>query len=354
MHPVSNRENNMLKKFALAGLTAVALAATAFTVSAAEVTLKLHQMLPPQAAIPKNVLIPWAEAVKKDSGGRIEVELYHAMQLGGKPADLVDQASDGVVDVIWTVIGYTPGRFPKSEAFELPFMITNAEKSSQAFFEYSQKNLKDEFSAYHVLAVHTHGPGIIHTIASRPINSVEDMNGVKLRGTSKVVNAMLEAMGASPVGMPVTAVPEALSKSVIDGSVVPWEVTPAIKISELAPNHTEFAGDRGLYTATFLFAMNKDSYEALPDDLKKVIDKNSGIELAKKFGIAMDQGDVRGREIAVKAGNKMIMLDEAETGKWKELGNTVTTNWIEDMNAKGLDGTKLYDDAVTLIEKYNQ
>ena len=274
--------------------------------------------------------------------------------MGGTRAHLVHQDRDGVVDVIWTVIGYTPGRFPKSEAFELPFMITNAEKSSQAFYEYYEKHLKDEFADFHVLAVHTHGPGLIHTIESKPVNSVEDMNGLKVRGTSKVVNALLEAMGASPVGMPVTAVPEALSKSVIDGSVVPWEVTPAIKIAELAPNHTGFSGDKGLYTATFLFAMNKEAYDALPDDLKKVIDKNSGMEMARKFGIAMDEGDIRGRKIGEDAGNKIIILDEAETEKWKTLSEKVTTDWIEDMNGKGLDGTALFNDAVALIDKHNQ
>lgn len=343
-----------MRKMLLVGLAATAFLGFGSAASAADVTLKLHQMLPPQATIPAKVLTPWAEAIEKDSGGRIKVELYHAMQLGGKPADLVDQVSDGVIDVTWTVIGYTPGRFPKTEAFELPFLITTAEKSSQAFYEYYEKHLKDELSQYHVLAVHTHGPGLIHTIGSKPVNSLEDMNGLKLRGTSKVVNAMLEAMGAAPVGMPVTAVPESLSKSVIDGSVVPWEVTPAIKIAELAPNHTAFSGDKGLYTATFLFAMNKDAYDALPDDLKAVIDKNSGIELAKKFGIAMDEGDVRGRKIAEDAGNKIIVLDEAETGKWKALAEQVTTSWIEDMNGKGLDGTTLYNDAVALIDKHNQ
>lgn len=343
----------MLRKVLLAGLSAASILMAGTAAFAADVTLKLHQMLPPQATIPSKVLAPWAEKVKAESGGRIEVELYPAMQLGGKPADLVDQARDGVVDVIWTVIGYTPGRFPKTEAFELPFIMTNAEKTSVAFYEYYEKNLKDEFADYHVLAVHTHGPGLLHTIPSKQIKSVEDMAGMKLRGTSKVVNAMLEAMGASPVGMPVTAVPESISKSVIEGTVVPWEVTPSIKIAELAPNHTEFAGDRGLYTATFLFAMNKDTYEALPDDLKKVIDNNSGIELARTFGKAMDAGDARGRKIAEEAGNTIIKLDEAETEKWKQLAQGVTNAWIEEMNGKGLDGTTLYNDAVGLIDKQN-
>ena len=339
----------MLRTLLIAGLSGAALSMTAFQAFAADVTLRLHQMLPPQATIPSKVLAPWAEKVAADSNGRIAVELYPAMQLGGKPAELVDQVKDGVVDIIWTVIGYTPGRFPKSEAFELPFIMTTGEATSLAFHDYYEKHLKDEFSDYHVLAVHTHGPGLLHTIAAKPINKLEDMNGMKLRGTSKVVNQMLEAMGASPIGMPVTAVPESLSKSVIDGTVVPWEVTPAIKIAELAPNHTGFSGANGLYTATFLFAMNKDTYASLPDDLKAVIDANSGKEMARLFGIAMDEGDKRGLDIAQQAGNTIITLDETETARWKAAGEGVTKAWIAEMDGKGLNGTQLYQDALALI-----
>ncbi|THV14346.1 TRAP transporter substrate-binding protein [Rhizobium rhizophilum] len=340
----------MLRPFLIAGLSGLVMSLSATTSFAADVTLKLHQMLPPQATIPAKVLQPWADKIKADSNGRIEVELYPAMQLGGKPADLVDQVKDGVVDLTWTLFGYTPGRFPKSEAFELPFMVTTAEATSLAFQDYYEKHLKDELTDYHVLAVHTHGPGLIHTIASKPVAKLEDMQGLKLRGTSKVINQMLEAMGASAIGMPVTAVPESLSKSVIDGSVVPWEVTPAIKIAELAPNHTAFSGSTGLYTGTFFFAMNKDSYDAMPDDLKKVIDDNSGKELARLFGQAMDAGDIRGKEIADTAGNTTITLDEAETARWKAAGEAVTKAWIAEMDGKGLDGTTLYNDALAMIE----
>jgi TRAP-type transport system periplasmic protein len=343
-----------MRKTIFTSLCGLGLSLMAGSALAADVVLKLHQFLPPQATMPAKALQPWADKIKADSGGRIEVEMYPAMQLGGKPSDLVDQVKDGVVDIVWTITGYTPGRFPKSEAFELPFMMTNGEGTSVAFYDYYEKHLKDEFKDFHVLTVHTHGPGLLHTIASKPITSLESMKGLKLRGTSKVVNQMLEAMGASPIGMPVTAVPESLSKSVIDGTVVPWEVTPSIKIAELAPNHTSFSGKNGLYTATFLFAMNKDSYDALPDDLKKVIDNNSGRELARTFGKVMDEGDTTGKAIADKAGNKTIVLDEAETARWKKAGEAVTANWIKDMDNKGLDGTTLYKDAVALVEKDSQ
>ncbi|WP_237155621.1 TRAP transporter substrate-binding protein [Oryzibacter oryziterrae] len=342
----------MLKAlFVAASVGAMTLAGAGASL-AADVVLRLHQMLPPQATIPAKVLAPWAEAIAKDSGDRIKVELYPAMQLGGKPGDLVDQVKDGVVDLTWTVIGYTPGRFPKSEVFELPFMVTTGAATSQAFEEFYEKHLTDEFKDYHVLAVHTHGPGLIHT-KGKAVEKLEDMAGLKLRGTSRVVNNMLAALGATPVGMPVPAVPEALSKGVIDGTVVPWEVTPSIKVAELAPFHTGFSGKHGLYTATFLFAMNKDSYDALPDDLKKVIDAHSGPALAKAFGEAMDAGDIRGKELADKAGNTTVTLDDAETARWKDAADKVIKDWIKEMDAKGLDGTGLYADAQALVEKYS-
>jgi TRAP-type C4-dicarboxylate transport system substrate-binding protein len=341
----------MLKSMIVAASLGVMTLTQAGSALAADVVLRLHQMLPPQATIPAKVLAPWAEKIAKDSGNRIKVELYPAMQLGGKPGDLVDQAKDGVVDLIWTVIGYTPGRFPKSEAFELPFMVTNATATSEAFQEFYQKHLTDEFKDYKVLAVHTHGAGIIHT-KSKLVEKLEDMAGLKLRGTSRVVNNMLAALGSTPVGMPVPAVPEALSKGVIDGTVVPWEVTPSIKIAELAPNHTAFSGKYGLYTATFLFAMNKDSYNGLSADLKKVIDANSGPALAKQLGEAMDAGDITSKAIADKAGNKTVTLDEKETARWQAAADKVIKDWVKEMDGKGLDGTGLYADAKALVEKY--
>ena len=330
---------------------AVAFGAMTVTSFAQEVTLKLHQMLPPQATIPAKALTPWAEKVMADSGGRIKVELYPAMQLGGKPPELYDQAKDGVVDLIWTVIGYTPGRFPTTEAFELPFNMTTGEATSKAFHEYCEKNCAKEFADVKVIAWHAHGPGLIHS--KNPINKLEDMNGLKIRGGSRVINQLLEKLGATPVGMPVPAVPESLSKGVIDATTIPWEVTPSLKVAELVKNHTGFSGKNGLYTQTFVFAMNKAAYDKLPDDLKKVIDANSGIETAAMMGRVMDEGDKIGLAIAQKAGNNIITLDEAETQRWKDTAAPLVEAWEAEMAGKGIDGKALVAEARALIDKYS-
>ena len=125
--------------------------------------MRLHQFLPPQATIPAKALLPWAQKVEKESGGKIKIQSFPAMQLGGAPPQLFDQAKDGVVDIVWTVLGYTPGRFNKAEVFELPFMTTTGEAGSKAFQEYVDTYAADEFKDVKVLAVHTHGPGLFHT-----------------------------------------------------------------------------------------------------------------------------------------------------------------------------------------------
>ncbi len=332
------------KSIILGALAALALSTTAF---AQEVTLRIHQMLPAQATIPAQAIEPWAAKVQEESGGRIAFELYPAMQLGGAPASLYDQAKDGVVDIIWTVLGYTPGRFPKSEVFELPFLITTGEASSAAFYNYAMEHAADEYAGVHVIALHTHGPGLFHS--KEPITSLEDLQGMKVRGGSRIISNMLAQLGAEPVGMPVPETPEALSKGVIEATTIPWEVTPSLRIAELVRNHTGFTGEHGLYSQTFGFVMNMDSYNNLPDDLKAIIDANSGLETSRQFGRVMDNGDATGLKIAVDAGNNIVQLDEAETQRWIEAAQPTIDQWLADMSAAGVDGQALLDAAKAAI-----
>lgn len=315
---------------------------------AADVTLRLHQMLPPQASVPKNILEPWMARIQEESGGRIEVQHFPAMQLGGKPPELIDQAIDGVADIVWTLPGYTPGRFPRTEVFELPFVMTNAEAVSRAFWQLAEETMLDQdFKDMKVLGLWVHGPGLIHS--KQPISSLDDLKGVKLRAPTRVTNDMFASLGATPVGMPVPAVPEALSKGVIDATVVPWEVTGALKINELVDNHTSF-GDDALYTATFVLAMNRATYDALPDDLKAVIDNNSGLELSAFAGKQMQLDDAAPRDDALAKGGVMIDLEPEEVALWKEAAIPTREKWIAEMDERGLDGSGLYQRALELIK----
>jgi TRAP-type C4-dicarboxylate transport system substrate-binding protein len=317
---------------------------------AQEVTLKLHQFLPAQANVPKLILDPWADSVEEASGGRIKIDRFPSMQLGGKPPELMDQAIDGVADIVWTVVGYTPGRYPSTEVFELPFMMTNARAVSHAYWEMFEKHMKDtEFKDVKILGTWVHGPGMIHT--ADPVETPADLQGMKIRGGSRSVNSLLTELGATPVGMPVPAVPEGLSKGVIDGTTIPWEVTAALKVPELVENHTEFTG-KALYTLTFVLAMNKEKFDSLPADLQKVIDDNSGLQFSVFAGGTQADSDGPSREMALDLGNNVITLDEAQTAEWRKLSQPIYDKWLADMAEKGKDGQALLDEAQMLIEKY--
>ncbi len=319
--------------------------------AAQEVTLRVHHFLPPPAPVPKNFITPWAQKVEKESNGRIKVEVYPAMQLGGKPPALFDQTKDGVVDIAWTLPGYTPGRFPGTEAFELPFMPASAETTSQAAWDFYEKYLQKEFGSVHVIATHVHSPGLLH-VKGDGVAKLEDMKGLKLRGPTRQVNALLSALGATPVGMPVPAMPEALSKGVIDGTVIPWEVTTPLKVAELVQSHTDFESSRGFYTAFFVFVMNKTRYDSLPADLKAIIDANSGRATSQWAGRVMDEGDASGVKAAQAAGNVIRKLPPEEVARWKAAAAPLVETWITEMNGKGYDGAAMVADAKALIANY--
>jgi TRAP-type C4-dicarboxylate transport system substrate-binding protein len=342
----------MTNRRTLLGLAAgVAVSAlTAGSAFAADVTLKMHQFLPPQANVPKHVLDVWADQVEEASDGRIEIERYHGMALGGSPPELMDQAIDGIADIVWTVNGYTPGRFPSTEVFELPFMVADARAASYAFWKMFEEHMADtEFADVHMLGVHVHGPGMFHT--TDPVVVPSDLEGMKIRGGSRLVNDLLERVGATPVGMPVTGIPEGLSKGVIDGTTIPWEVTGALKVPELVTSHTEFDGP-ALYTLTFSLAMNKSAYEAMPEDLRAILDENSGLDLSVFMGGTQQDYDAPAREMAVELGNNIVTVSEEDAAAWGEIVNPIHESWVAEMTEKGIDGQALIDQARALMAEY--
>ena len=339
----------------LKSTAAVALGAPALSGLAQQaVTLKFHTFMAPLSNVWLTMHKPWMEKVEKDSGGRIKFEGYPAMQLGGTPVQLYDQARDGVVDVVWTLPGNTAGRFPRVEVFELPFIMNNAEATSKAYWEYVQTMAPDEFKETQVLALHVHGPGMFHS-KDKLIKSAADLKGMKLRGPTRQITKMLGSLGATPVGMPLPAITDALSKGTIDACAIPWEVVPSIKVNELTKFHSEFpANQPALYTTTFVMAMNKAKYESLAPDLKKVIDANSGLATSGWLGKTQQSNDPAGRKSATDRGNTIYAFSAAETAEFVKLSSHVDDDWVADMNKRGYDGRKLLDTARALIAKHGK
>ena len=330
---------------------AAALALGAAPARAQEVVLKLHHFLPPQATIQALVFNPWCEKVGRESGGRIKCQIYPAMQLGGTPPQLFDQAKDGVADIIWTVPTYQAGRFQKAEVFELPFMARNAETGSPALYEYVQKNALDEFRGVKVLAMHLHDGALLH-FAKQPVKTMEDLKGLKVRGPTRIGAKVLTALGATPVQMPLPQVPESVAKGVIDGAMVPWEGVPPIKLQEIAKYHTDTAaGMPRMSNTIFVIAMNEAKYASLPADLRKVIDANTGLEWSKQIGRAFDSTTDPAKKMAAAVGGVFDTLTPAEYDRWVKQTEGVNREWIGEVGAKGGNGQALLDDARALIRK---
>lgn len=318
------------------------------------VTLKFHTFMAPQSNVWLSMHKPWMEKVEKDSGGRIKFEAYPAMQLGGTPVQLYDQARDGVVDVVWTLPGNTAGRFPRIEVFELPFMMNNAEATSKAYWEYFQTVAPDEFKETHVIALQVHGPGMFHTVGKQ-VKTAADLKGMKVRGPTRQVTKLLGSLGAIPVGMPLPQIPDALSKGTIEGCVIPWEVVPSVKVHELTKFHSEFDNTGpALYTTTFVMAMNKAKYDSLAPDLKKVIDANSGMATSAWLGKTQQGNDGIGRKSAVDRGNSIVQISAAAREEFIKLSASVDDEWVADMTKRGFDGKKLLQTAKDLIAKHGR
>ena len=333
---------------------AIAVGAPGLGIAQQTVTLKFHTFMAPLSNVWLNMHKAWMDKVEKDSGGRIKFEGYHSMQLGGTPFQLYDQVKDGVVDVVWTLTGNSPGRFPRAEVFELPFMMNNAEATSKAYWEYMQTMAAEEFKETHVLAVNVHGPGFFHS-RDKQIKSAADLKGMKVRGPTRQITKLLASVGATPVGMALPAITDALSKGTIDACVLPWEVVPSIKVQELAKNHSEFPADKpALYTTTFVMAMNKAKYDGLPADLKKVIDANSGMATSGWLGKTQQAGDNAGRKSATDLKNNVYTFSAAEADQFAKLSSQVDDEWVADMGKKGFDGKKLLETAKALIAKHGK
>ena len=332
----------------------VTAAAAAFAWSAApaqEVVLKVEHFLGPNSTAQQQLLGPWCEKIGKESGGRIKCQIYPAMQLGGTPPQLFDQAKDGVVDVVWTLPTYQAGRFVKSEVFELPYLIKSAETGSPALWEYIQKNSLDEFKGTKLILVHVHDGAQLH-FTDKTVKTLDDLKGLKVRAPTRIATKVLAALGAVPVQMPVPQVPEAMSKGVVDGASLPWEVVPALKIDEIAKTHTDSPpGMPTMSNSIFVVAMNQAKYDSLPPDLKKVIDANSGVEMSRWAGRIWDGTIAPAQKSALAHKGTINVLTAAEYERWKKATEGVDNDWIGEANGKGANGAALLEDAKALIKK---
>ncbi|MBO0346144.1 TRAP transporter substrate-binding protein [Roseibium limicola] len=329
----------------LLSVAAGLLTATMMTVSASaqDVTLTMHHFLGPKSPAQTKMMEPWAQKVEADSDGRIKVEIFPSMSLGGKPPELYRQVRDGVVDIVWSLLGYTPGVFPHAEVFELPTVhLGSAEESTMALVN-NFDLIAEDFEGLKIILLHTHGGQAFHMV-DKKVTSPGDLEGLKIRTPSRVGGWSLEALGAEPVGMPVPDLPQALSKGVVAGAMVPFEIVRPLKLQELTKYTTVGANDLRFGTSIFMIAMNEDRYNDLPDDLKKVIDDNSMGAIAQEYGALWDAIEEDGKGLRRESG-ELIELSEEQTAAFNDKMQLVVDRWVEEANGNGLDGAGLVEKA---------
>uniref|UniRef100_UPI003341025B TRAP transporter substrate-binding protein n=1 Tax=Castellaniella defragrans TaxID=75697 RepID=UPI003341025B len=335
-----------------------AVLAVSFAAAAAQaddkVVLKVAHFLPATANAQVRMIQPWCDKVARESNARIVCQIYPAMQLGGTPAQLFDQAKDGVADVVWTLQTYSAGRFDKSAVFELPWMISDTESGSKALWDFTHQYAMDEYRGVHPIFMHVHDGTLLHFTGKTP-ETLEDMKGLKIRAANRVNSQMLAAIGAAPVQMPLPAIPDAMAKGVVDGAAVPWEGVPAIKLDEIARYHMDVPrGKPRMANSIFVFGMNQARYDSLPPDLKKIIDDNSGLETSGWAGrVAFDDMAATFRQGAEANGNTFYYMPDIEYDRWVDATRVVDQEWVQSVDQKGANGAELLLLARNLIRQYS-
>jgi TRAP-type C4-dicarboxylate transport system substrate-binding protein len=264
----------------------------------------------------------------------------------GKPGDQYVLAEHGIADIVYILQDYSPGRFPVTSVFELPFMTPTAQIASEAMWKTYEKlpALQKEYSKYKVLALFCHPAGHFHT-TKIPIRSIDDFKGRKMRTASPWVTAALKTFGSIPVEMPITDTYTSLERGVVDGTVVPFEGLGIFKLDDLV----KYTTLTDFYTVTMAVLMNKRKYESLPDDVKKAIDENSGLVMSSWCGQEYDKAEVPFRERAVKKGIELIKLSDADMQKLHAQTLPLRDQWIKEMKKRGIDGKPVLDGALGFL-----
>ena len=337
-------------------LGAAAMAAVVFSTpqlaASQTVTLKLSHFVPPSAFAHSGFIVPWCDRIKQRSAGRMVCQIYPSMQLGGTPPQLYDQAAKGIADIAWGLPSYSPGRFPAMEVFDLPLMAKNSEVNNKAAWRYYQKHAQNEFADVHLIGFTSTPTGVI--FSRKTTKTAADMNGQKMRVSGRLLADFVAHLGTSPVAMPSPQSADAISKGVVDGTMLPWDLAEALRIFEIAPNALEPEPDSDipmLYSNIQFMVMNKNSYDKLPDDLKKIIDDNGGLNLAETVGKAWDPAMAPIRKKGIAAGAVVSYITKDNLGPWLEAAKPSYKEWVQEADKKGLKGQMLFDDARRLIDE---
>lgn len=335
------------------GIVFPALLLVSTQVFAAEFTLRIHHFLGDDSLPHKGLIEPWARRVEAESDGRIEVKIYPKMALGGKTDKLVDQVVDGTVDIVWTAAAYTPNRFPHAEVFTLPLVHQgDPAATNQAIMSVMDDLLYQDFKGVKPLLAHVQAGHSIH-LSRKTVNTLSDLNGLKLRPAGRRVGLwILDAIGASPSRKRHPKLSKALADNKLDGALMSFQLAQSLDVIESVKSHVMRGENRYFGTSLYLFMMNRARYDTLPADLRAVIDRNSGLGLAKRVGQVWQEAEENAIAAARKQGNAITVLNDKDQQRVEIAFNDILVRWSDTVQKYGIDGPQLIEKARQTISRY--
>ena len=312
---------------------AIALGAAALAAPAAHAQeFRLSTFVPPVHVIYREILTPWSEAVAKATNGEVKVTLYPSMQLGGKPPELFRQAREGVVDLVFTLPGYTSPAFPRTQMIELPGLKPDGVAATHMMWDLFDPYLAPEYDGTHVIALWgAEDAGLISR--DKAFRSLDDLKGKRMRAPSAAQARQLEVMGAVPVAMPITEVYQSLERGVVDGAMLPFSTIPDFRLGEVGRGYT-IAGPL-FGRSSFLVAMNKKKYDGLSPAARAAIDRLSGRALSLKATEVYLKRSTEG-VAGVRGKAEVVELSAAEQKRIGEVLKPIVGDWIKESEAKGI------------------
>jgi TRAP-type C4-dicarboxylate transport system substrate-binding protein len=314
---------------------AAALAAASLAPAAQE--LRLSTFVPPVHVIYREILTPWAQEVAKATNGELKVTLYPSMQLGGKPPELYRQAVDGVADLVFTLPGYTSPAFPRTQMIELPGLKPDGVAATNMMWDLLDPFLLPEYQGTRVIALWgAEDAGLV--TRGKPIRTLDDLKGMRMRAPSAAQARQLEAMGAVPVAMPITEVYPGLERGVIDGAMLPFSTIVDFRLGEVAKTFTIAGPIFG--RSSFLMAMNQKKYDSLPPAARAAIDRLSGRELSLKATEVYMKRATQGVD-SVRGKGEVVQLSAAEQQRIAAVLKPIIADWIKESEAKGIPAREM-------------
>ncbi len=312
-----------------------------------ELSLGTH---PPLRSSPiAGALLPWSKEIEKRTKGRLKIKIYPSQSLI-KARDAYEGVVSGIADIGWGVFSFTPGRFPLISVVELPFLSPNTFVGAHVLHDLYKKfpEIRAELKDVHVLDLWVTLPYEIHTV-KKPIRTINDIKGMKL-ATLPGGRAAVEGFGAVPVTMPLPKIYMAVEKGVADGSALAWGAFNTYKLHEVTKYHT----NAHLGGLAYWTLMNKNTWNNLPKDIQVIITEVTEEMMPDAISRAVT-GEMKKGIKRVKALNhEIIELSPEDLAKWKATGTPAWGKWAKAMEAKGLPGRAVLDEAVKLVERYRK